>query len=53
MECGAHRGGAAAWRWREVVRDYAGYNGSGMKKGVSSCVWRVKRLHGVEQAWQQ
>jgi hypothetical protein len=38
-----------------VVRDCAGYSGAGMKKGVSSCAWRVKRLHGghVEQAWQQ
>jgi hypothetical protein len=38
-----------------VVRDYNGYSGGGMKKGVSSCAWRVKRLHDghVEQAWQQ
>jgi hypothetical protein len=38
-----------------VVRDCAGYSGGGMKKGASSCAWRVKRLHGghVEQAWQR
>jgi hypothetical protein len=38
-----------------VVQDCAGYSGDGMKKGASSCTWRVKRLHGghVEQAWQQ
>jgi hypothetical protein len=36
-----------------VVRDYIGYSGGRMKKGASSCTWRVKRLLGehVEQAW--
>jgi hypothetical protein len=38
-----------------VVRDCVGYSRGGMKKGASSCAWRVKRLHGghVEQAWQR
>jgi hypothetical protein len=39
----------------KVVWDCAGYSDGGMKKGASSCAWRVKRLHGghIEQAWQQ
>jgi hypothetical protein len=39
----------------KVVWDCAGYSDGGMKKGATSCAWRVKRLHGghIEQAWQQ
>jgi hypothetical protein len=54
LGCGVTERRGAAVDSVVVVRDCAGYNGGGMKKGASSCAWRVKRLHGghVEQAWQ-
>jgi hypothetical protein len=55
LGCGVTERRGAAVDSAAVVPDCARYSGGGMKKGASSCAWRVKRLHGghVEQAWQQ